>query len=81
VDGEGVAAGDPSLEGLLLPPPLDELPELYRSLYQPPPLSWNELRLMILAIFPLHSGHASGGGSLTFCNLSTMRPQASQTNS
>jgi hypothetical protein len=80
VEGEGVAAGVASLAGLLLPP-LEELPELYKSLYQPPPLSWKELRLMIFAIFPPHSGHASGGGSLTFCSRSTMRPHASQTNS
>ena len=80
VEGEGVAAGDASLVGLLLPA-LDDPPELYRSLYQPPPLSWNELRLMIFAILPLHSGQASGGGSVTFCSRSTMRPHASQTNS
>lgn len=36
---------------------------------------------MILAIFPPHSGHDSGGGSLTFCNLSTILPHLSQTNS
>src|SRR5581483_4560208 len=81
VEGEGVAAGDASLEGLLTPLPSDLLPELYRSLYQPPPLSWNELRLMIFAILPPHSGQASGGGSVTFCRRSTMRPHASQTNS
>src|SRR3989441_2937990 len=81
VEGDGVAAAGASLAGLLVPPPSDLLPELYRSLYQPPPFSWNELRLMIFAILPPHSGHASGGGSVTFCRRSTMRPQFSQTNS
>ena len=33
-------------------------------------MSWNEFRLMILAIFPPHSGHASGGGS---ADLATAR--------
>ena len=80
VEGDGVVAAGASLAGLLEPPPSDLLPE-YRSLYQPPPFSWNELRLMIFAILPPHSGQASGGGSVTFCRRSTMRPQLSQTNS
>ena len=76
-----MAAAGASLAGLLVPPPSDLVPELYKSLYHPPPFSWNELRLMIFAIFPPHSGHCSGGGSVTFCRRSTMRPQLSQTNS
>ena len=35
VEGDGVAAAGASLAGLLVPPPSDLLPELYRSLYQP----------------------------------------------
>ena len=84
VEGDGVLAAPASLAGALVPEvefPPPPLLELYKSLYHPPPLSWNELRLMILAILPPHSGQAPGGGSLTFWRRSTSLPHDSQTNS
>ena len=44
--------------------------EAYRSLYQPPPLSWNDVALISLARLPClpHAGQVAGVGSLCFCS-------------
>jgi hypothetical protein len=62
------------------PSPLLVDDEAYRSLYQPPPLSWNEVRLIALTMVPglPQDGHASGGGSLCFWSTSSRWAQASQ---
>lgn len=62
----------------------DEVPELdsdffeleYRSLYQPPPFNWNDVRDIIRSREPsaLHSGHTAGAGSLTLCITSSSLP-------
>ncbi len=59
---------------------LSGLDEAYRSLYQPPPLSWNDVRLSSLCIvfFLPHTGQTSGGGSPCFCRTSSRCSQAVQ---
>lgn len=62
----------------------DDEPELdsdffeleYRSLYQPPPFNWNDVRDMSRSSDPsaLHSGHTAGAGSLTLCITSSSLP-------
>ncbi len=60
-------------------PPLEPsfLVELYRSEYQPPPLSTKLERLTILDSVPAapHALHVSGVGSLTFWSTSMVFPQ------
>lgn len=48
----------------------------YRSLYQPPPFNWNEVRETRRSSDPsaLHSGHMAGAGSLTLCITSSSLP-------
>jgi len=45
--------------------------EAYPSLYQPPPLSWNEVIETSFRTVPLHFGQLFSGGSLNFCCTST----------
>jgi hypothetical protein len=60
--------------------PSPGLVEEYRSLYQPPPLSWNEVRLssrFIVRFLP-QCGQGSGAGSSCFCKTSSRWLQALQ---
>ncbi len=67
-DSDFPADGDEVLEGLAL---------AYRSLYQPPPLSWKEVWLINFStVCSAHFGHTLMGSSEIFCHSSKRWPHA-----
>lgn len=52
-------------------------PLLYPSAYQPPPLSWNELKEMSFLSFPEQEGQVFNGVSERCCHISTTLEQDS----
>jgi len=79
-DGDDDAAGAGAAPAVLAGLSLLLADDAYRSLYQPPPLSWNEVRLMALAMVPAlpQAGQDSGAGSVCFWSTSSRWAQASQ---